>query len=79
MSTDIRLKVCGLTTQADACAAHAARADYLGFVFYPPSPRNISPAQFARMRPQLPPRKFVAVCVAPSADDLARLAGLGFD
>ena len=39
----VKLKVCGITTFEDAEAAVACGADYLGFNFYPPSPRYISP------------------------------------
>jgi phosphoribosylanthranilate isomerase len=49
-----RVKICGITTPEVLMAALHARADLVGFVFYPPSPRNISPedaaplAEFAR-------------------------------
>jgi phosphoribosylanthranilate isomerase len=36
------MKFCGLTTPQALDAAIVARADYAGFVFYPPSPRNLS-------------------------------------
>ena len=36
------IKICGLTTEAALDAALDAGADMVGFVFFPPSPRNIS-------------------------------------
>jgi len=38
----MRIKICGLTSAAAAAQAAAAGAAYLGFVFYPPSPRALS-------------------------------------
>jgi phosphoribosylanthranilate isomerase len=35
------IKICGLTTAPALDAAIDARADYAGFVFYPPSPRHL--------------------------------------
>jgi len=37
-----QVKICGLTNLQDAVAAAAAGADLLGFIFYPPSPRNVT-------------------------------------
>jgi len=41
MTRMLRVKICGLTSHADVAAALLAGADYLGFVFYPPSPRAL--------------------------------------
>ena len=79
MIAGIRIKVCGLTTLVDADAADAAGADFLGFIFYPQSPRFISLAQWRAMAPRLPPRKKVAVAVAPAIDDLHAWLDAGFD
>lgn len=43
------IKICGLNTPAALDAAIKARADYAGFVFFPPSPRNVSPADAAAL------------------------------
>ncbi|WP_083827529.1 phosphoribosylanthranilate isomerase [Thiorhodococcus drewsii] len=50
-----RVKICGLTRVSDVEAAVAAGADALGFVFYPPSPRAVTPEQAARLCAKLPP------------------------
>ena len=37
-----RIKICGLTREADVQAAVDAGADAVGFVFYAPSPRHVT-------------------------------------
>jgi phosphoribosylanthranilate isomerase len=54
-----RIKICGLTREEDVDAAVAAGADALGFVFYPPSPRYVTPQRAAELARRVPP--FVAV------------------
>jgi len=39
----LAVKICGLTTEVDRDLATALGARYLGFVFYPPSPRSLAP------------------------------------
>lgn len=43
------IKICGIRTPQALDAALGARADYCGFVFFPPSPRNVSPAEAAAL------------------------------
>ncbi len=54
-ATPTRIKICGLTRECDVDAALAAGADALGFVFYAPSPRCVSPARAAELVRRLPP------------------------
>ena len=49
-----RIKICGLTREADVDAAVAAGADALGFVFYAPSPRNVVTGTAARLIARIP-------------------------
>jgi phosphoribosylanthranilate isomerase len=50
-----RIKVCGLTREADVDAAVAAGVDALGFVLYAPSARYVSPERAAELAQRLPP------------------------
>lgn len=79
MIDGIRFKVCGLTSLVDAEFADRCGADYLGFIFYPKSPRVISLAQFKAMAPRLPERRKVAVSVEPTIDELSAMRDAGFD
>lgn len=72
-----RVKICGITNEADMLAAIEAGADFLGFIFYEKSPRYISPAQVAALIGMLPgldaPRVplCVGVFVNPALDEVA--------
>lgn len=37
-----QIKICGINATSALDAAIASRADYIGFVFFPPSPRNLT-------------------------------------
>src|SRR5258706_11191296 len=51
----VKIKVCGITNLEDALAAVELGADYLGFNFYPPSPRAVGPEQARAILRQVPP------------------------
>ncbi|HLO61764.1 MAG TPA: phosphoribosylanthranilate isomerase [Azonexus sp.] len=50
-----RIKICGLTREADVDAAVAAGADAIGFVLYPHSPRYVTPQRAAELARRIPP------------------------
>jgi len=71
---NVRVKVCGITSLADARAALEAGADALGFMFWEGSPRNIALGAAREIIAQLPPlASRVGVFVNP-AEDLVRQA-----
>lgn len=76
------VKICGIARVEDALAAAAAGADAVGFVFYPPSPRAVSPERAAAIAAALPRGVakvgvFVNESVARMAEICAR-AGLDY-
>ena len=79
MITGITLKVCGLTTVADAQVAADLGADYLGFNLYAQSPRYLPLAQYQAFSARLPAREKVAILVTPTAAELAAAVAAGFD
>lgn len=54
MTLDIRVKLCGLTALSDIDVAVAAGAAYVGFVFFPKSPRHLDVARAAAMSAAVP-------------------------
>jgi phosphoribosylanthranilate isomerase len=70
-----RIKICGLTREADVDAAVQAGADAIGFVLYPKSPRAVTPARAGELARRLPP--FVTpVLLFVNATDAELAAGL---
>jgi phosphoribosylanthranilate isomerase len=50
----VAAKICGLSTREAVAAAIAGGAAYLGFVFYPRSPRAVTPLEAARLCADVP-------------------------
>ena len=54
MTYRTRIKICGLTRKEDVETVVRAGADALGFVFYPRSPRFVTPEKAAELSAQVP-------------------------
>jgi len=54
MASDISVKICGLTTAEQVSAAAEAGARYLGFNFFPKSPRYVTPSEAADLAAGVP-------------------------
>jgi phosphoribosylanthranilate isomerase len=66
-----RIKICGITRSEDLRCAVELGADALGFVFYPKSPRFVTPEQAARLASGLPPYvSSVALFVNPALEEV---------
>ena len=74
-----QVKICGVTSVADALAAAEAGADMIGLMFYDGSPRHVSLAQAAEISRALPPFVLrVGVFVNPTeAQVLEAIAACG--
>lgn len=68
----VAAKICGLKTPEALAEAVSGGAAYVGFIFYPPSPRALSPADAAKLAARVPASvKTVAVFVNPGDDEIA--------
>ena len=65
---DTRVKICGLTDPAAVAAAADAGAAYFGFVFFPKSPRHLTPAEARSLAAGVPPGR-ATVALTVDADD----------
>ena len=77
-----KTKICGVSTPEAVRAAVDGGAAFLGFMFFPKSPRNIDPEVAARLAPPARARglKIVAVLVDPTDHEVDHIvAGLAPD
>jgi phosphoribosylanthranilate isomerase len=68
--SDVRVKICGLRTEADVLAVAAAGAAYAGFVFFAKSPRHLTVDQARALAFAAPPG-LAKVALTVDADDAA--------
>lgn len=67
----VEVKICGLRTPDCLAAAVESGADYVGFVFFRPSPRYMEPARAAALAADVPARvRRVGLVVDPSNEEL---------
>ena len=66
------VKICGLSTMATLQAALDAGADFVGLMFYPRSPRNVSFAQAALLSALAKGRAKIVAVVVDADDDLLK-------
>jgi len=70
-----QVKICGITNPDDAQAAIEAGADMIGLIFYPPSPRYVTPEQARTIVEHLPPEvPAIGVFVNETAETIALVA-----
>jgi phosphoribosylanthranilate isomerase len=69
------VKICGLKTPDALDAALAAGADMVGFVFFPPSPRNLDPTTARKLGAQVAGRA-QKVALSVDADDVLLAASI---
>lgn len=80
MTTGTRVKICGLTRPEQVRQAADAGADYVGLVFFPRSPRNLSPEQAAELLAAVPRGVTpVALLVDPNDALADTVAALGVE
>jgi len=72
-----KAKICGLTTPEAVRAAVDGGAAFVGFVFFPKSPRNIAIDAAGRLAPQARAKnvQIVALTVDPSDNDVDAIVG----
>jgi phosphoribosylanthranilate isomerase len=75
-----KIKICGITNEADALFCADAGADFLGFIFVPSSPRHIEPEKAGeiakRLREVANAPKIVGVFQDASADYIREIGNV---
>lgn len=72
--SDVWIKICGITREADAIHAAKVGAHAVGFNFYQPSPRYVAPERVAEWQQILPEIQRVGVFVNHSREQVRAIA-----
>ena len=70
MSKSLNVKICGLTDKETVEVAVKAGASHLGFIFYPPSPRSLTPKEAGYITSTTPNQVKRVAVIVDARDDL---------
>ena len=73
------VKICGMTDAASIQTAIDHKVDYLGFVFYPKSPRNLSPKQATILTKNIPSHIGKVAVIVDETDQFIEYIKKDFD
>jgi len=74
-----KVKICGMTSAETIQAAIKHKVDYLGFVFYPKSPRNLSPKQATILIKDIPDHISKVAVIVDETDQFINYIQKDFD
>ena len=80
MERDVKVKICGITTETEIGYLNESEADYAGFVFWEKSKRYITLQKAKKLNDKLiNDIKAVAVMVSPEIEFIKEIENAGFD
>lgn len=80
MERDVKVKICGITTESEIGYLNESEADYAGFVFWEKSKRYVTLQKAEKLKDKLINNiKAVAVMVSPEIEFVREIEDVGFD
>ena len=74
-----KVKICGMTDAVTIQTAIDHKVDYLGFVFYPKSPRNLTPKQATLLTKNIPSHIYKVAVIVNETDQFIEYIKNDFD